>query len=104
MVHDPGRGGQDDVAELTGRKELHDPLLHLGQTNVESWGNAPSLVQTPIELDDNLAGAVVVDLLEFTNVACWFDHLKLANCLLTSPSHIMAEFPNLVDTYFGQTE
>lgn len=30
MVHDTGGGCENDVPELTGRKELDDPLLEIG--------------------------------------------------------------------------
>lgn len=68
VVHDTGRGGQDDVAELTGREQLDNPLLELGEADVVAGGDDTGLVQAAVELDDDLAGAVVVDLLELANV------------------------------------
>ena len=69
VVHDTGRGGQDDVAELTRGQQLNNPLLEIGETDVVAGRDDTSLVQAAVQLDDDLAGAVVVDLLEFTNVA-----------------------------------
>jgi len=69
LVHDAGRGGEDDVAKLTGGKELDDPLLELVEADVVAGGDDTALVEAAVELDDNLAGAVVVDLLELANVA-----------------------------------
>ena len=69
VVHDTGRGGQDDVAELTRGQQLDDPLLEIGETDVVAGGDDTGLVQAAVELDNDLAGAVVIDLLEFTNVA-----------------------------------
>ena len=69
VVHDAGRGGQDNVAELTGREQLDNPLLEVGETDVVAGGDDTSLVETAVELNDDLAGAVVVDLLELANVA-----------------------------------
>ena len=69
VVHDTGRGSQDDVAELTRWKELDDPLLEVGELDVVAWRDDTSLVETAVELDDDLAVAVVVDLLELSNVA-----------------------------------
>ena len=69
VVHDTGRGGQDDIAELTGRQQLDDPLLEIGQADVVAGRDDTGLVETAVELDNNLAGAVVVDLLELANVA-----------------------------------
>lgn len=69
VVHDTSRGGKDDVAELTSRKELSDPLLELSQADVVAGGDNTALVEAAVELDDNLARAVVVNLLELANVA-----------------------------------
>lgn len=69
VVHDTGRGGQDDVAELTRRKELDNPLLHVTELDVEAGRDDTGLVEAAVKLDDDLAVAVVVDLLELANVA-----------------------------------
>lgn len=69
VVHDTGRGGEDDVAELTGRKESDDPLLEVTELDVEAGRDDTSLVETSVQLDDDLAVAVVVNLLELANVA-----------------------------------
>lgn len=69
VVHDTGRGGQDDVTELAGRQETGNPLLELVQLDVETGGDNTGLVDASDELDNDLAGAVVIDLLELTNVA-----------------------------------
>lgn len=69
VVHDTSRGGQDNVAELTGRQQLDDPLLEVGETDVVAGGDDTSLVETAVQLNDDLAGAVVIDLLELANVA-----------------------------------
>lgn len=69
VVHDAGRSGEDDVSELTGWEELDDPLLHFGKADVIPGGDTTGLVDTSVELDNNLAGAVVIDLLELANVA-----------------------------------
>lgn len=86
VVHDTGRGSQDHVAELTRGQETDSPLLEIGQLNVVAGRDDASLVEAAkalvIEvegrqeyipankLDDNLAGTVVIDLLELANVAC----------------------------------
>jgi hypothetical protein len=46
VVHDTGRGGQDDVTELTGREELDNPLLEVGETDVVAGGDDTGLVKT----------------------------------------------------------
>ena len=69
VVHDTGGGGQDDETELTGGKELDDPLLNIAELDVVAGGDDTGLVDAAVELDDDLAVAVVVDLLELANVA-----------------------------------
>ena len=69
VVHDTGGGGQDDETELTGGKELDDPLLNIAELDVVAGGDDTGLVDAAVELDDNLAVAVVINLLELANVA-----------------------------------
>jgi hypothetical protein len=86
VVHDTSRGGQDDIAELTGGQELGGPRLESAERDGVAGADDTALVQTEgevskylkasrrqhepaVELDDDLAGAVVVDLLELANVA-----------------------------------
>lgn len=70
VVHDPRAGSQDDVPELTRWQQLDNPFLQIAELDVISWRNDTGLVESTVELDDNLAGSVVVDFLEFANVAC----------------------------------
>lgn len=69
VVHDTSRGGEDDVAELTRRQQLDDPFLQVAQLDVVAGIDAARLVEAAVELDDDLAVAVVVDFFEFANVA-----------------------------------
>lgn len=69
VVHDTSRGGEHHVSELTGRQELDDPLLEIGETDVVAGGDDTGLVEAAVELDDDLAGSVVIDFLEFANVS-----------------------------------
>ena len=59
--HDAVRRRHDDLPELACRQQVRDPLLHVGEGHVEAGGDDPALVQTAGQLDDDLAGAVVVD-------------------------------------------
>ena len=68
VVHDTGRSGQDDVTERTSGEEQVDPVLDLRQLNVESRRDDSSLVDSTVELNDNLARSVIVNLLELLNV------------------------------------
>jgi len=86
VVHDASRGGQDDVSKLTRWQKLDNPLLKVAETDVVAGGDDTSLVETleyisniiftmremclpAVQLDDNLARAVVVNLLEFSDVS-----------------------------------
>jgi hypothetical protein len=69
VVEDTGGGGEDDVAELTRREQLDNPLLEVAELDVVAGGDDTGLVDTSVELDDDLAVAVVVNLLELANVA-----------------------------------
>ena len=50
VVHDAGRGGQDDVAELTRGQELDDPLLHVAELDVVARADDAGLVEAGAEL------------------------------------------------------
>jgi hypothetical protein len=69
VVHDTGRGGKDNVTELTRGQQLDNPLLHVAELDVVAGRDDTGLVDAAVELDDDLAVAVVVDLLELANVA-----------------------------------
>jgi len=68
VVHDTSRGCENDITELTRWQQLDDPLLEIGETDVVAGRDDTSLVETAIQLDDDLAGSVVIDFLEFANV------------------------------------
>jgi hypothetical protein len=69
VVHDTRRSGENDVAELTRRQQLDDPLLKIRQSNVVAGRDDTGLVEAAVELNDDLAVTVVVDFLELANVA-----------------------------------
>jgi hypothetical protein len=69
VVHDSSAGGEDDVAELTGRQQVYDPLFEITELDVVSWGDDTGLVEAAVELDDNLSVAVVIDFLVLADVA-----------------------------------
>lgn len=76
MVHDTLGCSQDNKAELTRRKQTLDPLLKIGKLDVEARRDNTTLVDAAVQLNDDLAVAVVIDLLEFTygeviSTCCW---------------------------------
>ena len=70
VVHDTGRGGHDDETERTSGQQLLNPVLNLTQVDVVSWRDDTALVNSAVELNNNLAGSVVVNLLELSDVTC----------------------------------
>ncbi len=89
VVHDAGGSGEDDVAELTRWQKVDDPLLHVAELDVEARADDTGLVDAgryvsscrvseswktsnspAVELDNNLAVAVIINLLELADVAC----------------------------------
>jgi len=69
VIDDAVGSGEDDVAELSGWEEVVGPVIDLVEGNVESWGDDSALVESAVELDDDLASSVIIDNFEFTNVA-----------------------------------
>lgn len=69
MRHDSTRRGQDHESDLSRRQQLSDPLLDFSELDVESGRDDTTFVQTSVELDDDLARAVVVNLLKLSNVS-----------------------------------
>jgi len=68
VVHNTSRCCKNHVSELTRWEKLDNPLLEIAETDVISWRDDTSLVEAAVQLDDNLARSVVIDLLEFANI------------------------------------
>jgi hypothetical protein len=68
VIHDAGRGGEDNETELTRGQEVGDPLLDVLELNVEAGADHAALVDATNEVNNDLAAAVVIDDLELTNV------------------------------------
>lgn len=60
---------QDDETELTSREQQVDPVLDLVDGDVVAGRDDTGLVQAAVELNNDLARAVVVDDLELADVA-----------------------------------
>lgn len=70
VKYDVCRTHKNDVPEPTGGKEEVDPRFDLGHLDVETRRDDACLVESAIQLNDNLSGTVVIDDLKFTNVPC----------------------------------
>lgn len=52
VIHDASRGGQDNVAELTGGQQLDNPLLHITELHVVARVDNAGLVQARFRKTD----------------------------------------------------
>ena len=68
MSHNPEGGTQDDMPELPTRQKVDDPLFDFVDGDVEAGGDYAAFVEATVQVDDDLASAVVVDYLKFTDV------------------------------------
>ncbi len=63
--------------KLSGRQEVTGPLFNLIQRHIESRTDDTTLVQTAIQVDNNLSSSVVIHNLKFPYVACRIELLQL---------------------------
>lgn len=69
MVHNALVSGEDDKAELSGGEDLVNDLLEVFEGQIEAGGDDAALVQSAVEVDNDLARALVVDDFELVDVA-----------------------------------
>jgi hypothetical protein len=69
VIHNPRTSGKDNISNTSCRQELIDPCFQIGKTDVESRRNDSALVETSVELNDNLTRTVIINFLEFSNIA-----------------------------------
>ena len=76
VVHDAEGSGQDDEAELTAGEDVLVPLLELANAAIVAGADGTALVEAAVQGHDDLAGAVVIDDLEGTDVAVLLHDLQ----------------------------
>ena len=76
MVHDALVSGEDKSSELTGGEHGGAEVLEVLELDVEVGGDHTALVQSSVEVDDDLASAGVVDDLELTDVSVGLHDLE----------------------------
>jgi len=69
VVHDTLVGGEHDETELSGGEDGVVEVFELGESEVESGGDDTALVESSVELDNDLSGSGVIDNLELVDVA-----------------------------------
>lgn len=68
VIHDTAGGSQNYIAELTRGQQVVGPFLNVVDGYIEAGGDDTALVQATGEIDNNLAGTMVINDFEFTNV------------------------------------
>ena len=81
VVHDTSGSGQDNETELSSWQQVVSPLFNVGNLDVESWRDDTTLVQSTVQLNDNLTRSVVIDVLKLTNVTCLYVSNRTNQCL-----------------------
>jgi len=69
VIHDTLVGGEEDVSELSGRKDGVNELLEVLKLEVESWGDNTTFVESSVKINDDLSVSGIIDDLEFTDVS-----------------------------------
>jgi len=68
VIHDTLVGGEDDVSELSGRKDGVNEFLEILKFEVESWGDNTTFVESSVKINNDLSVSGIIDDLEFTDV------------------------------------
>jgi hypothetical protein len=68
VVHDPVGGGEDNVAELSGREDVINELFEVRDFEVESWGDNSALVKSAGQLNHDLSCSLIVNNSELSDV------------------------------------
>lgn len=55
MVNDTDGGGQDDVAKVTRGEEVGNPLLDIGNLDIEARRDDTALINPAVEFNDDLS-------------------------------------------------
>ena len=76
VVHDALVGREDENTELTGRKDSVGEVLELSEGKIEAGGDDTALVEATVEVDNDLAGALIINDLELVDVAVLLHDLE----------------------------
>lgn len=69
VIHNTLVGSEDEETELSGWKDLLCELLEVLDWEIESWGEDTALVKSSVQVDNDLAGSLVINDLEFIDVS-----------------------------------
>ena len=80
MVHDARRGRQNNQAKLTRGQQAPDPVLDVVVADVIARRDNAAFVQAAVQLNDDLARAVVIHVLELANVPVLLQVARMSRC------------------------
>jgi hypothetical protein len=70
VIHNASARGQNHVTKLSTWQQLHHPLLEVFELDIVSRRDDTGLVKAAVQLNNDLAISVVVNLFKLANVAC----------------------------------
>ena len=68
VIHNTVGGGEDDISELSGWEDVVDELLEILDLEIVSGGDDSALVQSAVQLNNDLACSLVVNDFELIDV------------------------------------
>ena len=69
VIHDSLVGGQENVAELSGWEDVVKEGLEVFDFQVESWRDDSALVESSVQVNDDLSISSIIDDLEVVDVS-----------------------------------
>ena len=69
VVHDSLVGGEDKFSILTGWENGVAEVLEVLELKIEVWRDNTALVESSVQVDDDLASTGIINNLEFSNVS-----------------------------------
>ena len=69
VIHDSLVGGQENVAELSGWEDVVKEGLEVFDFQVESWIDDSALVESSVQVNDDLSISSIIDDLEVVDVS-----------------------------------
>jgi len=79
MIHDSKGGGENQVSELTGRKDVGGPTLKIIEGDIKTWGDNSTLVDAANQLHNNLSTPLIINNLIFSDVTMFHHDSKESN-------------------------
>jgi hypothetical protein len=76
VCHNSGAGGEDEEAELPGRKKVRNPGFNLLDRDIEARGDDTAFVEAAQKVNDDLSSAVVINELKLAYVALFLHDLQ----------------------------